>query len=1019
MPVGIFYPQIVLEPPEDPERTRLVDSKDMIAFWKLNDLNDSWFNTFTLTNIGSVLFVRGLFDKASEFNGTTQDLERAHSSILQPKNDNFTIVLSFRALDDQPNIGQMEITRKLTGNNGYMIRINDATGIVRIRIGDGTTTHDAVGTKNHFDGQWHTIIMDINRDGDTLNLFIDDPDTAEGTVDITGLGSILGASILRISNDNAFGFKGSVDSYRMYKRRMTGAERKTIMRNAKRYRIGTEERTGQLILAQQEDSRFSMNFVGEDEWKEKYRIGSEICVLHDIVSMDKVRIIWNFQATLDDESIHENDLVKQAGTDDFQTGGGIKFDGSTYYEVADDASQTFNNEFSISGELTLPASDGSLHEVIVKGVGTDFSLVLRVVDNLSDEFRSHFRIGGVTKSIPFTYTPGTKFKFAVTWNKAVNEMKLYINGVQEGATVTTSGDMERTVIATAVGAAVNGGNKLLNNSIINNLTLWERTLTAAEVSDINSLTRPEQNCLFDGVVMQKPIKRMAHLPFALSAKDFLFDRLVSEDVTLQFAEKTDLGTMMKRIVARTSLKDFFDTTNVLDVNKFTEGKYFIRTKIVEAFKFITDSAHTTFYSIRRGTNRYLHHHPVMNVTSGLSITTSNIVKQGKSKNPLFYSFTEDLFNQSNIIQVEGGHEFTIEEQETFDNATLQPSDTLYYGLKATPEFIKYGRLETKVKKVGTPGFDLTIQLREDKGGDPAGPEVPALATVQIPEEDITTTSTLIAVDFDVILDTGKTYWLVYFKGGDATNRYEFSDDGGAGSNMETSPTDAVWTPVGFTFVYNWSNKLKVISQTKDSVAVKLFNIRKITVTDPEITKLATARQLARGILERLSKVQKLLQNIVVKDITRLPIPGRTVQFTDSLTGFDEAMELQKITIPFLSGRNGEIRRPVIEVGDKVQDAQKLLQNMLAELRREIEKEEPVVTTTSAFAESIRLGLIITGKHLTAVKNTQKLGIKTTVSAGDPPANIFILKANHIWDADDTGGDLDNKYSQGVIDADDL
>lgn len=1120
----------------------------------------------------------------------------------------------FRGVQDQANAGEVQLIRKLASLAGYRVTVNGTTGLVRCQVGDGTLIPFAVGTTNFLDGRWHTVIMDVNRAGTTMNLYVDDPDTVEGTVSLTGLATIAGTGVLNFSASSTEGFTGLIDGCRLYRRRLTTAERKTVMQNTKRYRVATEERTGILNCAQQDQSTLNMNFVGETEWREKYQVGSEICVLHDIVSMQDIKSGYTFKdKSLDDETIHENDLVGQTvtgvtvthvntatsdrgdqtsatmtvtmptfsqddvvlviigmteasvdpmtaivtpptgwteidnpgvnitsvsacrlqvyyrvmqsadpSTVDFigPTSRGFRAIASSYsgcdittpidvsgtstggadtsaicpditttvintmilrIAANDDSTNTLSNAgvtlrgngtrivsggsnglgssngdegiqaaigatgtstYTISGAeewgtftiaLAPAASEAAKAATFIEGRGRDYDAVdfdvhpddeslavtgsysfgckfrpdvidadqtlftkadesshksHRVVINSNNTVRGSIQ-DGTTNIVLDTTTLAAVGVDMFVWynvNIATQLMEVFANGVSQG-TVSIAALTDIT--------KVNNRNRMTfgildpdriqpYDGTIEWARIYDRLLTQAEITDLQNLTQPDQFCLFDGVVLERPQMRKGNIPFSLVAKDFLYDRLVNEDLTLQFAEKIDLGTMMKRAVTRSSLVDFFDTANVADVGVTTEGKYFIRTQIVDVFKFITDAANSTFFSIRRGTSRYLHHILVKSEASGVSITPKNIVRQGKSQNPLFYNFTDDLFNQSNIIQVEGGFEFTIEEQITFENDTFRASDDFYYALKVTPEFIKYGRLDIFMKKIGNPTFDIQIELREDKAGDPAGPEVPALGAVNIPKEDVDATKKQVAVDFDVELittpsgGTQKLYWLVFIIGGDATNNYEFEDNGSVSdTNMETSTDDVTWSTVGYTFRYDWSNKLRVISQTKDGEAVRLYNIRKITVSDPEITKFATARQLARGLLARLGKVQQILQNMTLKDITKLPCAGQTVNFTDALTGFDAAFEVQKMMIPFARGRNGEIRRPVITIGDRPQDPQKLLENMLATLRKQIEAEQPVVTDTQAFAESFKLGIIVTGAGLTPVTDDQQLGIDVT------------------------------------------
>jgi len=84
----------------------------------MENVNDLWFNTFTLTNTGSVTFERGKFDLAAKFNGTSQELSRTSTTDLNPKLSAWTIIMYFRAIDDQPNAGELDLIQKFVSSNG-------------------------------------------------------------------------------------------------------------------------------------------------------------------------------------------------------------------------------------------------------------------------------------------------------------------------------------------------------------------------------------------------------------------------------------------------------------------------------------------------------------------------------------------------------------------------------------------------------------------------------------------------------------------------------------------------------------------------------------------------------------------------------------------------------------------------------------------------------------------------------------------------------------------------------------
>lgn len=587
------------------------------------------------------------------------------------------------------------------------------------------------------------------------------------------------------------------------------------------------------------------------------------------------------------------------------------------------------------------------------------------------------------------------------------------NGNEDRSGITLDTDAVKTTFSAAAFNLAAGDIMNLDQSLgfgggtrsgafdIKFFAMWDRELTDAEILDLRTLTRPKLACLFDGIIMDTPTDRKTNTPFNIIATDYLYDRLNNEALTRAYPGDQDVGDIMADSVTKTSLLDDFINTDIDRLRVSSLGKYFIRESMLNVFKWATKAGGSVFYSKRRGSNRYIFHHKINKMPSGLTLTKSNI--RGKPGSTLYKSGTS-LHDTATSVEVEGGVINTEEETQTFDNGTNKATDTLYYAFKVTPEFIRYGQLELKMYKEGEPS-PLRIEIREDKAGDPAGPEAVELASVILDPTDVPAAAAdaeFIPVDFDILLDTGKTYWVTIFINGDATNRYHIKDNGGTvDTSTETSPDDITWTPVGYTLVYKWSRKEPILSLAKNSTLQQEVKVRKLVFKDDEITDKDTARIIARGILERVGKKQVYIQGLKVKGINIVPIPGESLIFNDDLLGFNsEQVEVQQVKTMMRLGKVGAIDQIEFVIGDKIRDPALIFTDFLAAFRNSLTSDQQVVTDTRINAENQPIGVLATGVRVPPIKQSQDIGLDGIIVVGDPPDEVQLLPAAMLWDHDD-------------------
>jgi len=1015
MAAGQYYPLFVSIPPTAQDASKIITDTNLVAHWKLENVNDSWFNGLTLTNNGTAIFKKGKFGNCVFLDGIDDYLSRASTTVLDLGINDAEFFVLIRGIK---GTGTKTIFDRFDGSSkGYKLEVNAATGILTFTIG-ADSTRTAASTTDVLDGKWHKIYIKIVRTAN-LEIHVDDR-LAEGTGVLSTMTGLVNNTVsFRIGANQtpAQFFNGEVDDLRIYIGGVhTSAEIDSWFDLDDRYIVGAEERGGTLTLASQEQSKLSLEFAGNDKrWRRRYVAGSQFSVLHDVISMANIALLLNFEDTLDDESPYAH-TITGINSPTYATG---FYAGTKALSLASASSQRLEVidveqfDFGATKDLGIRfrfKTSGTTMYIIFKGrEGANKRFFVQI--DAAGKVKAEISDGTNTVSIT-----STAAKNDGAWHLGVilfdrdGNVTMDLDGASAATPVSISAvgninNYEKLIIGAGLDSTGTPVNHL--NGQLDGMFVYERVLTATEKTDANSSTTPSLACLLDGIIKNRPSKRRTSLPFTIDVQDYLFDRLSNDDLTLQFSGTTKVSDMLITTVARSILSSKFNTTNVTTIDISVEGKYFIREQLLDVFRWIADSGNCVFYSKKRGTNRYMFFHKKLATHSGIIIQPVNLLTD--------YGYGDDLYQTSNIIEVEGGMLKTIEEQQTFDNGTSKNSDTLYYAVKATPEFLEYGQFDIKLKKTGSPD-DLHIELREDKAGNPAGPPALVLAAVEIPKDKVTTIMALVSVDFDVVLKgahpSASTYWVVIFIEGDATNRYSFADNGGTvDTNMKTSSDDVSWAAVGYTFVYNFKRKDPVLVTVKDSTHVESYESRKLRFSDPTITDKTTARIIARGILERLGKTLLFIEDVEVKNLTGIPIPGHAVTLTDNIgtynPGFNQDFEVQKVTVPLPRGHGGFFHKMTLDIGDKAQDSQKLFEQLVADLRRQIASDQQVFTDTRSWGENVKIGIRITGRQVIPFGGHQRIGFQITV---DNAAQKFLAKTNMKWN--DTT-DADNVYGYGI------
>jgi hypothetical protein len=193
------------------------------AYYKLEDLTDSSGGGLTLTNTGGTTFTAGKVNNAALFTGNNfENLNHADNAAYQPGTGNWSYACWVKYTAAYAGFFSYGDT---TSHAGY--RLGDTAGTaIRARVSDGTNAAEAVNVAAFNDGNWHFIVVTMNRAGN-LTLYIDnDAGNTASMTTVTGSlnesGSSQGLSIGR--NENGSWFAGSVDEVGTWNRVLTGTE---------------------------------------------------------------------------------------------------------------------------------------------------------------------------------------------------------------------------------------------------------------------------------------------------------------------------------------------------------------------------------------------------------------------------------------------------------------------------------------------------------------------------------------------------------------------------------------------------------------------------------------------------------------------------------------------------------------------------------------------------------------------------------------------------------------------------
>ena len=167
-----------------------------------------------------------------------------------------------------------------------------------------------------------------------------------------------------------------------------------------------------------------------------------------------------------------------------------------------DGTNDFANAFSASLQGAFNGAAGTIAQwvkVSAAGVWSDgttrrslqfqvdaLNLVRFGRGTVNNQFTVAYTAAGVTKSITVTTAAPTGWvHFAITWSAAADEVKVYMNGVQQGATQTILGIWLGSLAATltTIGANGTGGTNPWSGYVAH-AAVWDSALSAAQIATL-------------------------------------------------------------------------------------------------------------------------------------------------------------------------------------------------------------------------------------------------------------------------------------------------------------------------------------------------------------------------------------------------------------------------------------------------------------------------------------------------------------------------------------------------------
>jgi len=347
---------------------------------------------------------------------------------------------------------------------------------------------------------------------------------------------------------------------------------------------------------------------------------------------------------------------------------------------------------------------------------------------------------------------------------------------------------------------------------------------------------PPTTKVLKGIIEKKSVKVDA------KGKDLL--ELEGSDYSVVFLNRyvvesyrdKEISLIVKDLIAKYAPS--ITTTNVNATTVTLQDIRFPYWKLSECLELLAKLAGLWSYYVDSSLD--LHFFAPTSQDSGLTITPSDLAE---------LEYADDITPVKNAVYVLGGVDLAVDQEKTgVAGGSLSMAD-YWYARPFSPTRSEFKQLSLYLEKLGSPTSDLEGEIREESEGLPTGDLIKEFRY----SKNYLEVAAWKPISIEENLVTGKTYWIILKKVGDAENTYKWYHDGGATGTYAYSEDGINWTKNTSTYelAYKTYYGSRIIAYAEDGVSAGNYLRRDHVVKDPSILSRQTARRIANRELERL------------------------------------------------------------------------------------------------------------------------------------------------------------------------
>ncbi len=347
-----------------------------------------------------------------------------------------------------------------------------STNLITFFVGNGSSSASVATNTSIADSVWHYYVG--QRSGSTLTLYMDG--VAIGTATLSG--SVSNSDTFVVGSDDVGGngntrnANADIDEVRVYSAALSTGQIQSL------YALGQSDKINSSISQPGGTGRLESGLAGY--WALDDGSGTS--------------------ATNSSVNSNTGTLTNGPTWTTGQIGGAVDFDGTNDYITVADA-----DALDITGNLTFSAwikadtypSAGSYRTLVTKGSfgipAVNYSIRLYGANTSDQRLDFGYYASAATQELygGTNITTGTWYHVAVIYDDAANVLNLYVNGAKESTTTLSGSPTTNSLAANtyALDVGQQGGTYNFDGQI-DELRLYNRTLSADEISQLYRLTTP-------------------------------------------------------------------------------------------------------------------------------------------------------------------------------------------------------------------------------------------------------------------------------------------------------------------------------------------------------------------------------------------------------------------------------------------------------------------------------------------------------------------------------------------------